>query len=140
MDAAYRMATMSATGRFDGLAARLTPRPLHQRADQAETNLADLSRRLDRAFGQGVETGAVRLATAGQLLETLSHKGVLGRGYAYVTGADGRPVTRAAEVEPGSPVEIHWQDGGRGATVDGGPAKRPAKGAAAVEGRQRTLF
>lgn len=139
LDAAYRTATVSARGRFDGLAARLTPRPLQQRAAQADTNLAEQARRLDRAYGQGLDALSVRLATAGQLLETLSHKGVLGRGYAYVTGADGRPVVRAAEVEAGATVEVHWQDGSRKATVDGTGAKRQGKGTA-PPARQGTLF
>ena len=138
LDAAYRTATVSAQGRFDGLAARLSPRPLRQRAAQADATLSELSRRLDRAHAQGLDAASVRLATAGQLLETLSHKGVLGRGYAYVTGTDGRPLTRAAEVEAGTPVEVHWQDGSRGATVDGAGPRKPAKGTPAA--RQGSLF
>ena len=138
LDAAYRTATVSAQGRFDGLAARLSPRPLRQRAAQADATLSELSRRLDRAHAQGLDAASVRLATAGQLLETLSHKGVLGRGYAYVTGADGRPVTRAAEVEAGTPVEVHWQDGSHRATVDGAGPRKTAKGAPAA--RQGSLF
>jgi exodeoxyribonuclease VII large subunit len=55
------------------------------------------------------------LSFQGQLLESLSYKGVLERGFALVRDGDGKPVMRAAEAVAGGAIEIEFSDGSRGA-------------------------
>ncbi len=55
-----------------------------------------------------------RLAT---LLEALSPRAVLGRGYGLVYDAGGRLVTRAASLKQGDKIRIELQDGARAAAI-----------------------
>ncbi len=68
-----------------------------------------------------------RLTALGDLLESLSFRRVLERGYAVVRDAAGQPVTAAAGLAAGDAVSIEFTDGAVGAQVNGasGPA-RPA--------------
>ena len=56
-----------------------------------------------------------RLAT---MLEALSPRAVLGRGYGLVYDAGGQLVTRAALLKRGDKIKIELQDGKRGAKVE----------------------
>jgi exodeoxyribonuclease VII large subunit len=70
-----------------------------------------------------------RLTALGDLLESLSFRRVLERGYALVRDAAGGPVTAAAGLAAGDAVSIEFTDGGVGAQVTGTaePARaRPA--------------
>jgi len=53
-----------------------------------------------------------RAAVAGQdrVLQSLSYKNVLSRGYAVVRDADNRPLTRASDVSPGQALAIEFAD------------------------------
>jgi exodeoxyribonuclease VII large subunit len=63
-----------------------------------------------------------RLGQLTKLLESLSYKGVLQRGYAVVRGQDGAPLSRAAEVAHGAVLAIEFADGSVAATAgDGAP-------------------
>lgn len=66
------------------------------------------------------DVGAARSQTSALVrqLETLSPEATLGRGYALVTDAHGRPVPRAGGVRAADRVRISWQDGGRDARVE----------------------
>ncbi len=52
------------------------------------------------------------------MLEALSPRAVLGRGYGLVYDASGHLVTRAALLKTGDKVRIELQDGSRGATIN----------------------
>lgn len=51
-------------------------------------------------------------------LDHLGPANILGRGYAYVTGTDGRMLKRVADFVPGQAAAIHVQDGAVAVTVD----------------------
>ncbi|MEA1650054.1 hypothetical protein UAJ10_13675 [Nitrospirillum sp. BR 11164] len=70
--------------------------------------------------------GARRLEGQAKLLETLSYRGVLARGFALVTTAEGHPVTKAADAPAGGRVRVEFIDGAVGATLDGEGAPAPA--------------
>jgi exodeoxyribonuclease VII large subunit len=53
-----------------------------------------------------------------KLLQTLGYHNVLARGFALVRGADGAMLRRAAEVMPGSPLDIEFADGHVSAHAD----------------------
>ena len=68
-------------------------------------------------------------ASVWKLARSLSHEGVLERGYALALGADGHVLSRAASVAPGQALTLKFSDGEVAATADGGedrPARKPA--------------
>ncbi len=69
-----------------------------------------IAKKLDRADEQ--------TASAGRLLETLSHKNALARGFAVVRGVDGRLVAAAANIAASAKLRIEFKDGEIGATAD----------------------
>jgi len=54
----------------------------------------------------------------GTMLEALSPRAVMGRGYALVFDTEGQLLTRAAQVKPGQKIRIEHQDGSHGAVVE----------------------
>jgi exodeoxyribonuclease VII large subunit len=127
-----RMAT--ARERLKGLSDRLAAS--RQNMVRAETlriagetqRLNALAARAVRALSGLVEKRRARFAGQAQLLDSLSYKAVLGRGYALVRDADGRPMRAAAGVAPGASLSIEFADGRLGVTADGGvPKPQPRK-------------
>ena len=72
------------------------------------------------------ETRRMRLEKAGSLLEAFSYQGVLARGYALVTDADGGVVRSAKTPKTGDAVTLTFSDGKRGAVIDGTGGKSGA--------------
>ena len=60
-----------------------------------------------------------RLVTEAKLLNSLSYRGVLARGFAIVTGENGL-VRSAAAVSPGEPLAVEFADGRLPAVAGGG--------------------
>ncbi|MBK5919886.1 exodeoxyribonuclease VII large subunit [Rhodothalassium salexigens] len=63
-----------------------------------------------------------RLAASARLLTSLSHQGVLRRGYAILQAAGGTILRRRADLAPGQPVTALMQDGAAALTVTDGTA------------------
>ncbi len=80
--------------------------------------LKDIAARIDPAFTRGVEQKHARLEKVAGMLRALSFEDILKRGYAVVRDENGVPVTSAAAVKPGRPVEIQFHDGSRKAVAD----------------------
>ncbi|WP_085557339.1 exodeoxyribonuclease VII large subunit [Azospirillum agricola] len=132
LDGALRHAVAMAEGRFERVAGRLSLTPARVKLGEVERRLADLTPRLERAYGKSVEERGAKLAAVGQLLESYSYKGVLARGFALVQDREGQPITRAEQAVPGLPVTLVFGEEGRvAATVDGGEPK-PERKAEAV--------
>lgn len=95
-----------------------------------------------------------RLERAGRLLDALSYKGVLERGFALVRDGEGTPLHAASAVSSGQALEIEFRDGRVAATAGEGlapqepgplpPARAPRKPKPSRslpdETRQPTLF
>jgi exodeoxyribonuclease VII large subunit len=75
-----------------------------------------------------------RLEGAAGRLEALSYHAVLARGFALVRGADGEPLTRAAEVAPGARLSIAFADGEVAATAEGEAKRGRPRAARASQG------
>jgi exodeoxyribonuclease VII large subunit len=73
--------------------------------------------RLRPAFDRLLQTLTDRLTTQSKLLQSVSYKSVLERGFALVRDADGNPVLRAADASAGMAIDIEFTDGAVGATV-----------------------
>ena len=121
LDGALRQSLTAMRGQYERVTARLSLRPVRIRVSEGGRRLQDLTPRLDRSYASLLEQRAARLATAGQLLESYSYKGVLERGFALVEDAGGKPLTSAAQATPGLPVKLVFADGKAAATLDGGP-------------------
>jgi exodeoxyribonuclease VII large subunit len=93
---------------------------------------------LSHAWKSHVQTWENGLDRSGRLLETLSHRRVLARGYALVHAHDGGLVGEAAQARTHSELSIEFHDGSVAVHVDGTPPAKPRKGA--TDGRQGSLL
>lgn len=118
---------------FAGVAARLRPEPLRAEIAQSQQAVSRLQNDMLQVGKRLLTDRQQRLASTGRMLETLSYKATLGRGYAVIRGAEGRPQTRAAGLQPGQGVEIEFADSriaaiiGAGSGEEAKPAPAPTK-------------
>ena len=132
-------------GRFDRMATRLWVEPVARRQKLARERLSELERRGDQATALLLERGRMRLTHSERLMATLrlSEQSILERGYAMVTGPDGKLARRAAGIAPGAELTLTFADGVVQATAAGGETPpRPAKTTARPKepGTQGSLF
>jgi exodeoxyribonuclease VII large subunit len=110
--------------RFAGMEARLKASKLANA--QAQRNAIArqrerterLGERAHRALSTMLERLDARVAHSGQLLNALSYRGVLARGFALVRDEQGHPLHGAAEVGPNAHLSIEFADGRVTATAD----------------------
>jgi len=123
--------------RFAGLAVRLKASKLSNAQAQRQAIARDrervlrLTERARRALATSTQRLAARVAHSGQLLNALSYRGVLARGYALVRDEAGHPMHAAADVASGARMSIEFADGRVGVTADGDrtartPSQQPA--------------
>ncbi|MDJ1157866.1 exodeoxyribonuclease VII large subunit [Chelatococcus sp. SYSU_G07232] len=129
--------TQRRTNAFVRIATRLTAQPIVLRLDRGSERLIAAGERLGRAHRARLRTEATRLGAMWKLVEGLSHKGVLARGYTLVLDTARRPVRSAAAVMPGMGLAIVFADGEVAATADGGPVPQRAKPAPAAKAAPR---
>ena len=126
--------------RFIGLATRLKTSRLSNAQGQRQAIARDrervlrLAERARRALATSAQRLSARVAHSGQLLNALSYRGVLARGFALVRDEAGHPLHAAADVGPGARMSIEFSDGRVGAVADADrPAPRPAPPKAATQ-------
>ncbi|MDI9498105.1 MAG: exodeoxyribonuclease VII large subunit [Bacillota bacterium] len=79
--------------------------------DRPLQRLDGQQRRLLHAGSQTVNRAGTKLAGLAAALDALSPLAVLGRGYQVTYNAEGRPLTRAAEVTAGERLDLQFVDG-----------------------------
>lgn len=104
------------TGRFR------SPLELYRRSAEGLTRVVPL---MMKAMQQNLRTTERQIAATGTLLESLSYKRILERGFVLVLGADGHPVLRAAEAKPGAEVALTFVDGTAAAQILSRPKEAP---------------
>lgn len=119
--------------------ARLSPNALRADLRHARTCLAPCAERLAPALRRIVVQRSDRLAGLGKLLESLSYKGVLARGYALVLAGD-EIVRSPAQVAPGVALSVTVAEGEFGVTVSGAPPPRRKPRIPEAPGGQESLF
>jgi exodeoxyribonuclease VII large subunit len=115
-------------GRLERLAPVLTERPrrsadaagralarertllARRRRERADT-LLRLEARMGRAYAERLQRSRARFASLAQLLDAVSYREVLARGFALVRDAEANPLRRRAEVRELQRLRIEFADG-----------------------------
>lgn len=108
--------------RLSPLASALRPQVLKTPIERAATRIEGCAQRLAPAFARRLEDRRNRLENAARLLNTVSYRQVLARGFALVTDADGQIVREPDAVKPGDALAITLAQGRIDAQVSGAPA------------------
>ncbi|MBB4053244.1 exodeoxyribonuclease VII large subunit [Devosia subaequoris] len=138
-------ATATALERKQTALARLLPglsdKPLRAELRHAQGRLSPLVARLDAAATQTAQARRVQWEQLGKLLETLSYRNVLARGYALVQDETGAVVTTRANARPGEALNLSFADGEVGVVVAGAPViRRKPTRPGPDDGSQESLF
>ena len=134
--------------RLSNAAARLSLRPATDRIARNRDRLQVLAGRSGELISLLSERRRRQLQEAARLLNSMSYRNVLKRGYAVVRDAGERAVDSAGALSAGDPVSLEFADGRVNAvTTDGTKpapakpaAKRPEKKAARASKDQGSLF
>jgi exodeoxyribonuclease VII large subunit len=107
---------------------RLRLEPIGERLATQRRRLSESAAQGERAFFRWLDGCYVTLGNLAKVLETLSYRSVLTRGFALVTGKDGTPIREADGMSIGTPLSIEFHDGKVGAVSTTGsvPRTRPA--------------
>ena len=113
--------------RADAVFATL-PLRLEAQTGRARDRLGNLVRHADTAIRHQLTRARSELTAQERILQSLSYKNVLKRGYAVVRDEDDRPVSLAAALSVGAAISIEFADGRIGA-VTGDDASPPSSSA-----------
>jgi exodeoxyribonuclease VII large subunit len=125
--------------RLDRAAVGLTPGPLQQTARRQRERVRDFTHRMQLAARRRVSDLTQRLTSNAKLLETLSHRATLERGFAMVTRPGKGLARRAKDIKTGEALEIAFADGNVNALATASTAPVPARGKTKPPG-QTDLF
>lgn len=137
--ATQRMVERKRAG-FEAIGPKLSPNALRAELRHAQTQLSPLGGRLGTAIAQWMAQRSAALQQAGKLLDTLSYKSVLARGYAVIKDADGNLVREKAALTPGDMVSIELADGAIGASISGAPVTKKKARPQSDNPAQESLF
>lgn len=93
-----------------------------------------------RAFGHRVQTASQRLSAQTRVLESVSYKAVLERGFALVKASDGAVRRRASSVKSGEVLTLSFADGEARAVAEGGSPRAPSAKLKPAKVNQGDLF
>lgn len=131
---------------FSQISARLSPHGLRQKQQNFATQITSLSARLRPAALATFERKQTKVENLGKLLDSLSHKKALERGFALITDADGNLVRSAQSPQKGDGLNVQFADGDLGVIVaDAPPAKskpapKPKAKTEEKDQKQQSLF
>jgi len=118
LNAALLTNTRAAQSKLDRVAARLRPEALAQDIVRRRELLARASARIAPAMKRTLEAHRKHLDGAARMLESLSHKSVLARGFVLVHREDGSLVRAAKDLSPGDEIELTFADEKQRAVID----------------------
>jgi exodeoxyribonuclease VII large subunit len=123
------------------------PARLKTQTERMRDRLANLSRHADTAVRHQLTKARGDLSAQDRVLQSLSYKNVLKRGYAVIRDDENRPVSQASMLGAGASISIEFSDGRVGAvTTEGGAAPAAKKRAgkseetSAAPSKQGSLF
>jgi exodeoxyribonuclease VII large subunit len=91
--------------------------------DRLKDSIARDGRRLERCMQDLLRLKRRSIETSAKLLNTLSHRSVLQRGFALVT-SEGSLIADADSATPGMRVAIEFHDASVGAHIEGAESRR----------------
>jgi exodeoxyribonuclease VII large subunit len=124
---------------FDRIKARISradavlagfPSRLHAQSERQRDRLRNVAQRGDGAIDNLIARRGQALSSHNRILQSLSYKNVLKRGYAVIRGEGDKVLSSAAMVAPGDHLSIEFHDGSVDAVAgsEGGePSPSPAK-------------
>ncbi|MBI3437707.1 MAG: exodeoxyribonuclease VII large subunit, partial [Proteobacteria bacterium] len=118
LNAALVTNTRAAQSKLDRVAARLRPEALGQDIARRRDQLARTTARLRPAIARSLEGHRKHLDANARMLESLSHKSVLARGFVMVHRDDGVLVRAAKDLNAGDAVQLTFGDGDRHAVIE----------------------
>jgi len=118
LNAALVANTRMAQSKLDRIAARLRPEALSQDITRRRDMLTRTSARLQPAIARALEAQRKHLDASGRILESLSHKRVLERGFVMVHREDGSLVRAGKDLSAGDVVELTFADDKQKAVID----------------------
>ena len=107
--------------------AQLRDRMLKDRMTVCGERLKALGERSERAQRTRLTHTRRHLDGLARVLDSVSHKSVLERGFALVRGEDGKVRRRASAVKPGEGLTLTFADGDKQAVAEGGTARPKGK-------------
>lgn len=129
---------------FIQAAALLRPQGLKNRLGQANERVEALAARLDRCHKARLSEAARKLEGLTRILDSVSYRAVLARGFALVRTADGSLKREAAQISSGETLSLTFADGSVSVTAgEGGhpPASpKPRTSGKKIPGKQGDLF
>jgi exodeoxyribonuclease VII large subunit len=120
--------------------ALLRPRPIARHVEVCLQRTDVLGRRLVQSHRGHLAAARKRFESLSRILESVSYKAVLSRGFALVRGEDGKLKRAAAAIRPGERLDLAFGDGLRMAVADGAGAPKPAKKPVPRGGSQGSLL
>lgn len=127
LNAALVSNARAAQSKLDRVAARLRPQALSQDIARRRDLLSRTALRLRPAISRTLEAHRKHLDAAGRMLESLSHKSVLARGFVMVSREDGSLVRAARDLNPGDVVDLAFADDHKTAVVEPAASADPTK-------------
>ncbi len=123
-----------------GIAAGLRPQTLYLSLGHGGETVTSLGQRLDGTARRLVGDAETRLANLAGLLESVSYRAVLERGYAVVRDSADEPVTAAAATRPGMGLSLEFRDGRADVTVTGRTRVKGSPRGSGDGGKQGSLL
>lgn len=124
---------------FGRISALLRPRIVAGEIVRQREGVAKLEARMARAYGNRLRRSRTALETSARVLESVSFRAVLNRGFVLVRGADGDLKRRAAAVKAGEGLKLRFADAETNA-VAAGKELKPGRGGTPPKPGQRDLF
>jgi exodeoxyribonuclease VII large subunit len=115
---------------YERFAGRVSLKPVRERIGRERGELLRFSRQAERAVRRIVSERQRMLVSHVKLMNSLSYRSVLQRGFALVRGETWRPLRAASEIAPGQKLAIEFHDGAIAAEAQGGTRpgrQRPPK-------------
>jgi len=118
LNAALVANTRTAQSKLDRVAARLRPEALGQDISRRRDLLSRAAARLQPSMQRNLDAHRKHLDGAARMLESLSHKSVLARGFVMVHREDGTLVRAAKDLNAGDVIDLTFADDHKKAVID----------------------
>jgi len=124
IERALGIALRRKTDQVESLSARLRPQPIISEIARGRRELGRLRAALGAAFTRGVSERGRQLSSVSKLLDSLSYRAVLARGFAYARTEDGSAIASAAAARAQGRFLIEFGDGAVPVSAEGETPRR----------------